>query len=511
MSEKYALLSVSDKNGIVEFAKNIVKKGYKIISTGGTASLLEKEGVSVVKVSDVTGFPESFEGRVKTLHPKIHGGILHRRDNAQDLEDAKKHSIPNIELVAINLYPFKEVVAKSNDFDNAIENIDIGGPAMVRASAKNFKFVTIITDPSDYARFLETSDEHLASFREEMMIKAFSHTASYDSFIANYMNKRLKGEFGERYFIEGRLVNSLRYGENPHQKGSLYEFGEFYSDCLKPIKNEPSFNNYTDINGALKIASSFGELPAVAIIKHANPCGFAIKDNLLTSFQHALICDPLSAYGGVCAINGVVDEELAKEISKVYIEVLVAASFTEGALAVFESKKRLKLFSQEAEYLSFPKDEIDFRHIEGGFVLQENDFVEESEVLRAEQKSVASASKEQFQDLLIAHKIAAFTKSNCITVVKDGVLLAIGMGMTSRVDAARCAFKKASEQNISLAGASLASEAFFPFRDSIDSAASEGISLIIEPGGSMRDDEVIKAADEKGIALYFSGRRHFLH
>lgn len=511
MSEKYALLSVSDKSGIVEFAKSIIKKGYKIISTGGTASILEKEGIPVVKVSEITDFPELFEGRVKTLHPKIHGGILYRRDNTLDLESAKEHSIPNIELVVVNLYPFKEVVAKSNDFDSAIENIDIGGPAMVRASAKNFKFVTVITDPNDYARFLEISDEDLPSFREEMMIKAFSHTASYDSFIANYMSKRLRGGFGERYFIEGRLVNSLRYGENPHQKGSLYEFGEFYSTSLRPIKNEPSFNNYTDINGALKIASSFGKLPAVVIIKHANPCGFAIKENLLTSFQHALVCDPLSSFGGVCAINGVVDEELAKEISKVYIEVLVAANFTEGALAIFESKKRLKLFSQDAKYLSFPKDNMDFKHIEGGFVLQENDSIEESEVFNAEQKSTLSASKEQFQDLLIAYKIAAFTKSNSIAVVKDGVLLAIGMGMTSRVDAISCAFKKASEQNISLKGASLASEAFFPFRDSIDLAAKEGIALIIEPGGSIRDDEVIKAANEHGIALYFSKKRHFLH
>lgn len=513
MSKKYALLSVSDKNGIADFAKGLVKEGYSLISTGGTAKLLIENGLDVVKVSDITGFPELFDGRVKTLHPLIHGGLLHRRENPKDLEDAHTHSIPNIEVVAINLYPFKEAVKKSEDFDYIIENIDIGGPAMVRASAKNFKSVTIITNPNDYASFLDRlqKGEVDIEFRRDMMIKAYTHTASYDAFIANYMNKRFNSGFGESYFIEGEKARELRYGENPHQDGVLYEFGEFYKNSLIPIKNEPSFNNYNDINAALKLATAFDDKPAVAIIKHANPCGFAIKDNLLTSFQHALICDPLSAYGGVCAINGEVDEELAKEISKIYIEVIVAASFTDEALKVFESKKRLKLFTQNSKKLFMPKDEIDFKHIEGGVLIQSSDEVEVDEVKNSKCMSEKRAKDEELKDLDIACKVAAITKSNCVSVVKDGVLLAIGMGMTSRVDAAQCAFKKASNQDISLEGSTLASEAFFPFRDSIDAAAKEGISLIIEPGGSMRDEEVIDAANEHGIALYFSGKRHFLH
>ena len=513
MSEKSALLSVSNKDGIVDFAKALVDLGYTIISTGGTAALLEQNGISTTKVSELTGFPELFDGRVKTLHPIIHGGLLHRRDNPRDIEDAQKYDIPDIEVVAINLYPFKEAVKKSDNFDYIIENIDIGGPAMVRASAKNFQSVSILTNPEDYATFLEQakSGEVTLEFRRSLMIKAYSHTASYDSFIANYMNARFNGGFGEHFFIEGSKVGELRYGENPHQKGALYAFDDFYQNTLHPIKNEPSFNNYNDLNAAMKLATAFGDQPAVAIIKHANPCGFAIKDNLLTSFQHALICDPLSAYGGVAAINGVVDAELAKEMNTIYIEVIVAADFTEEALAIFAAKKRLKLFSQKSDRLTLPKDSIDFKHIEGGFLLQENDAVQSDEITKSRCMSKKQADKSQLSDLEIAHKIAAFTKSNCITVVKEGVLLAIGMGMTSRVDAAQCAFKKASNQDISLAGASLASEAFFPFRDSIDAAAKEGISLIIEPGGSMRDEEVIKAADEHGIALYFSGIRHFLH
>ncbi|MFP4332136.1 MAG: bifunctional phosphoribosylaminoimidazolecarboxamide formyltransferase/IMP cyclohydrolase [Campylobacterales bacterium] len=513
MSKKYALLSVSNKNGIVEFAKGLVDNNYSLISTGGTAKLLEDSGLEVIKVSDITGFPELFDGRVKTLHPLIHGGLLFRRNNKQDREDAKTHNIPNIEVVAINLYPFKETVKNTEDFDSIIENIDIGGPAMVRASAKNFRDVTILTNPDDYELFLQKlkTDKLNINFRRDMMIKAYSHTASYDAFIANYMNERFNEGSGESFFVEAKKARDLRYGENPHQKGSLYEFGDFYKNSLIPIKNEPSFNNYNDINAALKLATSFKDKPVVSIIKHANPCGFAIKDNLLTSFQHALICDPLSAYGGVCAINGEVDEELAKEISKIYIEVIVAASFSDEALKVFESKKRLKLFTQNSKHLFMPKDEIDFKHIEGGILIQSSDEIEVDEVKKSKCVSKTIAKDSEFEDLEIAYKIAAITKSNCVTVVKDGVLLAIGMGMTSRVDAASCAFKKASNQDISLEGATLASEAFFPFRDSIDVAASEGISLIIEPGGSMRDGEVIEAANEHGIALYFSGKRHFLH
>jgi phosphoribosylaminoimidazolecarboxamide formyltransferase/IMP cyclohydrolase len=329
--------------------------------------------------------------------------------------------------------------------------------------------------------------------------------------IANYMNQRFHDGFGRWQFVAGRKVFDTRYGENPHQQGALYEFGDFFSEHFHTLKGEASFNNLTDINGAVKIAASFGEEPAVCIVKHGNPCGFAIKGDLLESYIEALKCDPVSAFGGVVAVNGIVDKALAEKMNEIFLEVIVAGDFTEEALEVFAAKKRLKLFAQKRESLVVAGDRADFKHIEGGFVYQTADCICDNEVKEAKQVSESAATEQEMKDLEIAWKVAGLTKSNCVVYVKNSAMVAVGMGMTSRVDAARCALKKAEEMGLDVSGAAMASEAFFPFRDSIDAAAAAGVRAIIEPGGSIRDEEVIAAANEHGIALYFTGVRHFLH
>jgi len=508
-----ALLSVSNKEGIVDFAKGLEALGWEIISTGGTYRTLKEAGINVIEIDEVTKFPECFDGRVKTLNPYIHGGILYRRDLDSHKEEAKRLNIDSIDLVCVNLYPFKETIQRTDDFEEIIENIDIGGPTMVRSSAKNFKDVLIVTDTADYPIVLDAiknkKDDY--NFRRNLMIKAFEHTASYDSLIANYMNLRFNDGFGRYQFISGKRVFNTRYGENPHQMGALYEFEDYFSKNFHTIKGEASFNNLTDINSAVKIASSFDKEPSVCIVKHGNPCGFAIKDNLLNSYIEALKCDPISAFGGVVAVNGVVDEALAKKMSEIFLEVIIAGDFSEEALKIFESKKRLKLFSQKSNYLRVAGDKYDFKHIEGGFVYQNSDCICDNEVDNAKLVSKYEATPQEMKDLKIAWKIAGLTKSNCVVYVKDSAMVAIGMGMTSRVDATKCALKKAEELGLDVSGSAMASEAFFPFRDSVDTAASAGVKAIIEPGGSIRDDEVIESANEHGIALYFTGVRHFLH
>ncbi len=509
-----ALLSVSDKTGIETFAKGLEKLGIEIISTGGTYKTLTQAGVKVIEIDEVTKFPECFEGRVKTLNPYVHGGILHKRGDAGHIAQAKALGVDGIDLVCVNLYPFKATIERTDDFEEIIENIDIGGPAMVRSAAKNFNDVYIVTDARDYQMVLKALQSNQDTFvlRRDLMIKAFEHTASYDAMIANYMNKRFNDGMGKYQFITGKKVFDTRYGENPHQKGTLYEFESHFSDTFRQIQGEASFNNLNDVNGALKIASSFGDAPAVCIVKHGNPCGFALKSNLLESYTEALKCDPLSAFGGVVAVNGVVTKALAQKMNEIFLEVIMACDFEPEALEVFASKKRLKLFSQGGKtMLKMANDTHDFKHIDGGFVYQESDAVHNDEATNAQCKSTLEATPNERKDLEIAWKIAALTKSNCVVYVKDSAMVAVGMGMTSRVDAAQCALKKAKEMNLDVSGAAMASEAFFPFRDSIDAAASAGIKAIIEPGGSVRDDEVIEAANEHQIALYFTGVRHFLH
>ncbi len=508
-----ALLSVSDKSGIVEFAKGLEELGFEIISTGGTYKKLSENGIKVIEIDEVTKFPECFEGRVKTLNPYVHGGILYKRGDASHVKEAKELNIEGIDLVCVNLYPFKATIERTDDFDEIIENIDIGGPTMVRSAAKNFNDVLIVTDSADYKKVLNAlkSKEDTLEFRRDLMIKAYEHTAAYDSMIANYMNGRFNDGFGAKQFIVGSKVFDTRYGENPHQNGALYEFDNFYSSNFKSIKGEASFNNLTDINGAVKIATSFGDRDAVCIVKHGNPCGFALKDDLLTSYTEALKCDPVSAFGGVVAVNGVVDGELAKKMNEIFLEVVVAGGFTDEALEEFSKKKRLKLFSFNSNKLLRAGDKADFKHIDGGFVYQNADCICDNEVKNAKCVTKKEATKEQITDLEIAWKVAGLTKSNCVVYVKNGVMVAVGMGMTSRVDAAQCAIKKAKEMGLNIEGSSLASEAFFPFRDSVDAAAEAGVKAIIQPGGSIRDQEVIEAANEHDIAMYFTTVRHFLH
>ena len=508
-----ALLSVSDKAGIVEFAKELETLGFEIISTGGTYKKLQQEGVSVIEIDKVTKFPECFEGRVKTLNPYVHGGILHKRGDEAHVAQAKELEIEGIDLVCVNLYPFKATIERTDDFDEIIENIDIGGPTMVRSAAKNFNDVLIVTDSSDYSKVVTALKEKsdTLEFRRDLMIKAFEHTGAYDAMIANYMNSRFNSGFGAKQFIVGSKVFDTRYGENPHQSGALYEFDNFFSENFKAVKGEASFNNLTDMNGAIKIATSFGDRDAVCIVKHGNPCGFALKNSLLESYTEALKCDPISAFGGVVAVNGIVDAQLAKKMNELFLEVVVAGGFTDEALEEFSKKKRLKLFSYDSDKLKVAGDKIDFKHIDGGFVFQNSDCICDNEVTNAKCSTKLEASKEQFSDLEIAWKVAGLTKSNCVVYVKDGAMVAVGMGMTSRVDAAQCAIKKAKELGLSIEGSSLASEAFFPFRDSVDAAAAAGVKAIIQPGGSIRDEEVIEAANEHGIAMYFTTVRHFLH
>ena len=510
---KRALVSVSDKNGVVEFCTSLVKNGYEIISTGGTYKKLVEAGIKAIEIDEVTKFPECFEGRVKTLNPYVHGGILHRRDKQSHLDQAKELEVRAIDLVCVNLYPFKETIERTDDFDDIIENIDIGGPAMVRSAAKNFDAVIIVTDVCDYDSVIDAieNEKNTKEFRRGFMIKAYEHTAAYDSMIANYMNERFNEGFGEKQFVVGSKVMATRYGENPHQKGALYEFDNHFTNNFTTLKGEASFNNLNDLNGAVKIASAFGKENAVCISKHGNPCGFAIKDSLLEAYEEALKCDPVSAFGGVVAVNGTVNKELAQMMNETFLEVVIAGRITEEAQEVFAKKKRIKLFEMGSDKLILANDKKDFKHIDGGFVYQDADKVGETEVKNAKLVSKNSASEQELKDMEIAYKVASLTKSNCVVYVKNSAMVAVGMGMTSRVDASQCALKKAKEMGLDVTGAALASEAFFPFRDSIDAAAAAGVKSVIEPGGSIRDDEIIDAANEFGMSLYFSEVRHFLH
>ncbi len=508
-----ALISVSDKSGVENFARELVGLGYEIISTGGTYKKLQEAGIAVIEADEVTKFPECFEGRVKTLNPYIHGGILYRRDKDSHKTQAKELGVEGIDLVCVNLYPFKATIEKTDDFEQIIENIDIGGPAMVRSAAKNFDSVIIVTDVADYDTVLNNlkNDTNTVEFRRDMMIKAYEHTAAYDSMIANYMNKRFNNGMGAKQFIVGEKVFDTRYGENPHQKGALYEFDKHLSNKFITLKGEASFNNMGDISGAAKIASAFGDENAVCIVKHGNPCGFAIKNTLLESYTQALKCDPISAFGGVVAVNGIVDLDLAVKMNEIFLEVVFAADFTPEAEQELNKKKRIKLFKQGTKKLELSNDDFNFKIVDGGFVYQDADKVEDDEVKNSELKSKREATQQEIKDMEIAYKVASLTKSNCVVYVKNSAMVAVGMGMTSRVDAAKAALRKAEDLGLDVSGSVLASEAFFPFRDSIDAAQEAGVKCVIEPGGSIRDDEIIQAANEFGMALYFSGKRHFLH
>lgn len=512
---KRALISVSDKTGVVEFGKALKELGYEIISSSGTAKHLRENGVEVIEVSQITGFPEILDGRVKTLHPKIHGGLLALRDNPEHLRQLKENDIKPIDIVAINLYPFEKTVKKGADLEDIVENIDIGGPAMVRASAKNYKFVTIITDPSDYEKVileLKQNKEVSLSTKKYLSVKAFRHTAFYDSIVFSVLAEKfdVREDFPTEISIPLRKLSQLRYGENPHQKACLYinpleENGLSTSNWQILHGKEMSYNNYLDADSALNLIKEFEE-PACVIVKHNNPCGVSVESDILSAYKKALSTDPKSAFGGIVAVNRTVDKNLAENLTEIFLEVVLAPDFAQEAFEILKTKKNLRII----KVLNFEKPALgkDYKRVSGGLLIQDRDkeLYEKLEV-----KTKLYPTQEQIEDMIFAYKVVKHLKSNAVVIVKDKATLGIGTGQTSRVDSLETAVKKAKEFGFNLEGSVLASEAFFPFRDSIDFAAKYGIKAIIQPGGSIRDQEVIDACDEYGIAMIFTGMRHFKH
>ncbi len=513
---KRALISVSDKTGISDFARALSDLGVEILSTGGTASLLKERGIPVTMVSDYTGFPEIMDGRVKTLHPRVHGGILAKRDNSEHRQAMDANGIKSIDLVAINLYPFEQTIAKDGcSLEDAIENIDIGGPAMVRASAKNFSFVTILVNPNDYKTVLEEmkSSGNEVSFetRKRLSRDAYSHTARYDSLIAEYLSGQLedKPKFTPKFQKTYEIIQELRYGENPHQEASFYkEVGAQESDIVSAKQlqgKELSFNNIVDVEAAWQLVTDFEE-GAVAIIKHTNPCGAACGNNQLETFIKARETDAISAFGGILGFNRIVTADTAEEILKNFVEAIIAPDYAPEALELFAAKKNIRVMQ-----LPLPSQDkcprLDIKKVAGGILLQDEDSIN----LDPDKIKIAGETKPteaQMQDLKFAWTVAKHVKSNAIVYAKNLETVGVGAGQMSRVDSARLAVEKANKP---VEGCVMSSDAFFPFRDSIDTAAKAGISAIIQPGGSIRDDEVIQAANEHKIPMVLTGIRHFKH
>ena len=518
---KRALISVSDKRGVLEFAKILQNFGVEILSTGGTAKLFRDNAIPVTEVSDYTNFPEMLDGRVKTLHPKVHGGILGRRDLPEHVKAMQVAGIPNIDMVVVNLYPFRETIAKPDcTLDEAIENIDIGGPTMVRAAAKNHAHVVIVTDPDDYAalaREMKSSDGAIgAEIRFALAKKAFSHTAEYDGAISNYLTaldaSNQKQEFPERYNAQFIKVMDLRYGENPHQNAAFYRDASVPAGTLAGFTQlqgkELSYNNIADADAAWECVKTF-ETPACVIIKHANPCGVAADEGLLGAYEKAFKTDPTSAFGGIIAFNGEVGIEIVNAMSerKHFVEVLIAPSYTSEAKTALASKSNLRVLIVP---LGDGVNSVEYKRVGGGLLVQGPDAMNVSasqlQVVTRKQPSPA-----QLADLIFAWRVAKFVKSNAIVFAGQGMTLGVGAGQMSRVDSTRIAAIKAANAGLSLQGSAVASDAFFPFRDGVDVLAEAGAACVIQPGGSIRDDEVIAAADEHGLALVLTGIRHFRH
>ena len=525
---KRALLSVSDKTGIVEFATALSQAGVELLSTGGTAKLLSEAGLSVKEVSAHTGHPEIMDGRVKTLHPKIHGGILGRR--GQDEAVMEENDIAAIDLVVVNLYPFAATVAKEDcTLEDAIENIDIGGPTMVRAAAKNHKDVTIVVNAKDYAGVLEEMNDNSGSLtyatRFDLAIKAFEHTAEYDGMIANYFGAKVDAveceddcdhehsEFPRTYNIQVSKKQDLRYGENSHQSAAFYVENDIQEASVATAEQlqgkELSFNNIADTDAALECVKEFDQ-PACVIVKHANPCGVAIGENILEAYDRAFKTDPTSAFGGIIAFNRELDATTAQTIvDRQFVEVIIAPTVSDGAKEVVAAKKNVRLLAC-GDWHGQLTDGYDFKRVNGGLLVQERDFgmveMDDLEVVTKRQPT-----EDELRDLMFCWKVAKYVKSNAIVYCKDGMTIGVGAGQMSRVYSAKIAGIKAADENLEVAGSVMASDAFFPFRDGIDAAAEAGIKAVIQPGGSMRDQEVIDAADEHGIAMVFTGMRHFRH
>lgn len=519
---KHALISVSDKTGIVEFTQTLSQMGVSIISTGGTAKLLTDNGIPVTEVADYTGFPEMLDGRVKTLHPKIHGGILARRDMETHISALAQHEIPTIDMVVVNLYPFQNTIAsESCSLEDAIENIDIGGPAMLRSAAKNHQDVIVVCDPNEYdgiVKELELNGGELSyESKFQLAIKVYSHTARYDGAIADYLSSlgadrqhETRSRYPQTMHMAFEKVQDLRYGENPHQSAAFYRDLEAHAGALARYTQlqgkELSYNNIADSDAAWECAKTFEE-PACVIIKHANPCGAAIGKNLQEAYLKALTTDPSAAFGGIIAFNRELDATAASEVAKLFVEVIIAPAFSDEARQIFNAKKNLRLLEIPA---GRSMNAYEIKRVGGGTLLQAPDArnlaLSEMEVV-----TELHPTPQQFEDMMFAWRVAKFVKSNAIVFCANGMTQGVGAGQVSRVDAARAATMKAELAGLSLAGTVVASDAFFPFRDGLDVVADAGATCIIQPGGSVRDQEVIDAANERGLVMMFTGVRHFRH
>lgn len=515
-----ALLSVSDKNGIVELAKGLLEQGVELLSTGGTFKLIKEAGLAVTEVSEHTGFPEMMDGRVKTLHPKIHGGILGRR--GQDDAVMAEHQITPIDLVVVNLYPFQATIARDDcTLDMAIENIDIGGPAMVRSCAKNHAYTTILVNTSDYQQVLAEMDANQGAVtqatRFDLAVKAFEHTAAYDSAIANFLGGKVEGgsqDFPRTFNTQFIKRQAMRYGENPHQKAAFYTEAKIAESCVATAKvlqgKELSFNNVADTDAAFECVKAFEE-PACVIVKHANPCGVAVGKDLLEAYDLAFKTDPTSAFGGIIAFNRELDAQTAQTlVDRQFAEVIIAPGIEAKAQEIIASKKNLRLLDTSEFWPGKRQPALNFKRVTGGLLVQDRDL---GAVSMDELKVVTdrAPTEQELIDLAFAWKVAKYVKSNAIVYAKDGRTIGVGAGQMSRVYSAKIAGIKAADENLEVTGSVMASDAFFPFRDGIDAAAAAGITAVIQPGGSMRDEEVIQAANEAGIAMVFTGMRHFLH
>jgi len=512
-----ALVSVSDKTGVLEFCRELEKLGIELLSTGGTAKLLAQNAIAVTEVSDYTGFPEMMDGRVKTLHPKVHGGILGRRG----IDDTvmADNGIKPIDMVVVNLYPFEQTVANPNcDLETAIENIDIGGPSMIRGAAKNHNDVAIVVDPADYVSILSELQENDSNLthatRFKLALKSFEHTASYDTAIANYLSKTVNAGFPETLNLQFYHQQSMRYGENPHQNAAFYREKNPATGSIAAAKQlqgkELSYNNIADSDAALECVKSFGNQTACVIVKHANPCGVAISDNILDAYNLAYATDPTSAFGGIIAFNQELDEKTAAEIiARQFVEVIIAPSVSEGAKSALSRKQNVRVLECGVWNDAYAAA-LDFKRVGGGLLVQDKDTgrINASDVKVVSQRA---PTEQEMADLMFAWKVAKFVKSNAIVYGKNGQTIGIGAGQMSRVYSAKIAGIKATDEGLVVPGSVMASDAFFPFRDGIDAAAEAGVTAIIHPGGSMRDEEVIAASNEHNIAMVLTGMRHFRH
>lgn len=526
ISVRRALISVSDKTGMVELARQLAARGVEILSTGGSAEKLRQAGVSVIEVGSYTGFPEMMDGRVKTLHPKIHGGLLQRRDDSMHLKEASQHQIPPIDMVVVNLYPFRDTVARGADFPTCIENIDIGGPAMIRSAAKNHDFVCVVTDPAQYeAVMAELNGNDGATtlpFRRRLAAAAFAHTASYDAAVNLWFAHQLGEIYPETITLTARRQQSLRYGENPHQSAAFYTTGEGrhgIADAVQLQGKELSYNNINDTDAAYELVSEFTESPAVAIIKHANPCGVALGPDLLTAYKRALACDPVSAFGGIIACNRTLDAATAEQIAELFAEVIIAPAMDDDARALLAKKKNLRVLLTN----KMPDPHavgLVVKSVTGGFLVQSRDNIvlDSAEAVGLRCVTKRQPTETEMRDMIFAFTVGKHVKSNTIVYVKDQATVGIGAGQMSRVDSARIAARKAEDAAKAAGlvesltkGCVVASDAFFPFADGLLAAVEAGATAVIQPGGSMRDDEVIAAADEAGLAMVMTGIRHFRH